>query len=168
MFRSLHFATLALAGLATIGCSDDATSPDGAAGTTQLVAPALKSALDSTLIDEWHAEASYAAVLRDFGAVLPFANIIRAEQRHAASLLNIYVTRGLTVPANPYATVPAGYGSFASVAAACAAGVEAEIANIALYDRALALGPPTDIQFVWESNRRASLEQHLPAFTLCR
>lgn len=168
MLRSHHFATLVLASVATIGCSDDATAPDSATSATQVVAPALKAALDSTLIDEWLAEAVYAAVIRDFGSVLPFANIIRAEQRHAASLLNIYATRGLTVPANPYATVPAGFGSFASVAVACAAGVDAEVANITLYDRALALTPPTDIRFVWEHNRRASLEQHLPAFTVCR
>ncbi len=168
MLRHLHFTVVALACLATLGCSDDATAPFGATSATQVIAPTLKAALDTTLFDEWHAEAVYTAVVRDFGAVLPFANIITAEQRHSASLLNIYATRGLAVPANPYAAVPPGFGSFASITAACAAGAEAEVANLALYDRYLAMDPPTDIRFVWENNRRASLEQHYPAFTRCR
>lgn len=61
---------------------------------------------------------------------------------------------------------------FRSVPAACAAAVEAEIANIEMYDvlleADLPADLPADVRQVFQNNRRASLDHHLPAFQACR
>ena len=51
--------------------------------------------------------------------------------------------------------------------AACAGAVQAEIENIELYDEFFDMDLPDDLERVFESNRRASLENHLPAFQGC-
>ena len=77
----------------------------------------------------------------------------------------MFTRRDLAVPANAWtvATVP----HFASVSAACAAGVVAERENIAMYDVLLRIDLPADVRQVFESNRNASLVAHLPAFERC-
>jgi hypothetical protein len=57
---------------------------------------------------------------------------------------------------------------FATLAQACAAGVDAELANIALYDELLKGDLPADVRRVFENVRAASLNSHLPAFERCR
>lgn len=128
--------------------------------------PEVAAAVTTALQDEYHAEQTYRRVLVDFGTVLPFANIISAEQRHAASLGGILRSHNIQVPASVWNSdnVP----TFASVAEACAVAAEAEVANIALYDALLVLELPADVRAVFTSNRRASLEAHLPAFNRCR
>ncbi|WP_218827739.1 ferritin-like domain-containing protein [Rubricoccus marinus] len=125
----------------------------------------VTDALDAVLLDEHRAEAIYARVLLDFGDVRPFANIIGAEQTHAQALEGLFARYGLDRPANPYAA--ATVDGYPSVGAACAAGVEAEVDNAALYDRYLGLAMPDDVRRVLTSNRDASLDNHLPAFQRC-
>jgi hypothetical protein len=56
----------------------------------------------------------------------------------------------------------------ATVKDACAASIVAEKKNVAIYDRLLAAGPlPDDVKRVFEHNRWASQEHHLPAFERC-
>lgn len=132
--------------------------------------PEARSALDSALQDERHAEAVYGAVLSKFGSVRPFSNIIVAERRHAAMLIDLYKTYGISAPENGYAT-----GALAApvapntLAEACKLGVEAEIANRDLYDRTLlpAVTAYPDITLVMQRLRAASEENHLPAFRRC-
>jgi len=145
-------------------------TPGGTPGSgTQGTVPAatLQAMLEETLQDEYHAENIYQRVLNDFGAsTLPFANIVRAERTHAASITALLANRSWTVPASAWSTrnVPA----FGSVQEACAAAATAEEANVALYDKYLKLSLPTDVQRVFQNNRRASFENHLPAFERCR
>ena len=54
-----------------------------------------------------------------------------------------------------------------SGAQACAAGVAAEIADAALYDRLKAETTREDILRVYDRLQSASLNQHLPEFELC-
>ncbi len=124
------------------------------------------AAMDNAIQDEYHAEAIYQGVLTDFGEVLPFYNIIFAEQRHSESIASLFVKRGLDVPASDHTvdSVP----RFDSVPAACTAAVEAEIANIEMYDVLLEADLPADVRQVFQNNRRASLDHHLPAFRACR
>jgi hypothetical protein len=116
--------------------------------------------------DEYHAEAVYQGVLTDFGSVWPFVNIIRAEQTHAASLARLFTARGLPVPARAWtlANVP----RFTSLQAACGAAADAEVANVAVYDRYMNDALPDDVRLVFANNRAASLNNHLPAFNRCR
>lgn len=118
-------------------------------------------ALCEALDDEYKARATYRAVIGRFGPVRPFANIVHAEQRHIDALLGLFADRGWEPPAdrwNGQITAPD------SVAEACRAGVEAERANVALYDRVMSMAEDGEIGAVFDSLRQASAERHLPAF----
>ena len=56
----------------------------------------------NALQDEYHAEETYLRVLADLGDVLPFYNVVYAEQRHSASLAGLLERRGLAVPASEW------------------------------------------------------------------
>lgn len=158
--RSLRLAVGTAVVLSGCGGSDS-TAPLNDMSATSAAALA---AMSEGLQDEYRAADAYEAVLAQFGQVLPFRNILQAEQQHAASLASLFTTRGWPVPAREErASVP----SFASVRDACAVGAAAEVDNIALYDRLLALELPLDVRRVFEANRRASLVNHLPAFERC-
>jgi hypothetical protein len=121
---------------------------------------ALRDALD----DEYKAQATYLQVIDDFGAVYPFVNIVEAESRHIAALTDLMQRFGLSVPANPWhGRVP----RFGSVAEACAAAIDAEKENVALYDRLVAATDRPDIGRVLRNLQEASQQNHLPAFRRC-
>jgi hypothetical protein len=126
----------------------------------------LEAVMTTAIQDEYHAEAVYLKFLEDHGDVLPFFNIVVAEVRHSTSIGGLFESRGWAVPPSEWSSgnVPA----FATLAEACAAGVEAEQGNIALYDELLAQELPFDVLRVFENVRAASLNNHLPAFEQCR
>lgn len=142
------------------GCGSGATGPAVSSATTSDALQAMETGLQ----DEYRAAEVYEAVLASFGNVLPFSNIVRAERQHAASIEALFTARGLPIPTREVMT---SLPTFASVVDACALGVTAEIDNVALYDRLLGLSLPADVRRVFEANRRASIEKHLPAFTRC-
>ncbi len=119
-------------------------------------------ALHLLLEDERHAEAIYAAVLQKHGEVRPFSNIIEAERRHQGALESLFEAYGLEVPPNPWPRkrieVPDTFQ------AACEAGAQAEVENVALYDRLMKTVTEPDLLQVFERLRWASQERHLPAF----
>ena len=116
------------------------------------------------LNDEYHAWAVYDQVLQDFGDVNPFTNIIGAEAMHISALEGVMNTYGVPIPENLWiGNAP----SFDSTQEACAVGVEAEIANAALYDAINSSTDREDILTVYNSLQQASLQQHLPAFENC-
>lgn len=123
-------------------------------------AQALLAALD----DEYKSHATYDQVIRDFGQVRPFINIVEAEARHIAALLTLFERYSLPVPPNPW---PGKTPRYPSVDAACVAAVQAEIDNAALYDRVLASTRRPDILDVFQALRSASQDRHLPAFQRC-
>jgi hypothetical protein len=121
-------------------------------------------ALVAAINDEYKALATYQTVVDTFGAVQPFASIIRAEQQHIAALERLFVRYSVEIPANEwYGSVP----EFDSVTEACQAGVEAEVDNAALYDHLFAaVDEPVIIQ-VFTRLRDASQYNHLPMFETC-
>ncbi|MBE0621194.1 MAG: DUF2202 domain-containing protein [Burkholderiales bacterium] len=121
---------------------------------------ALLAALD----DEYKSHATYDQVIRDFGPVRPFVNIVEAEARHIAALVTLFDRYGLPVPPDPW---PGKAPRYQSVDAACVAAVQAEIDNAALYDRLLASTRRPDILAVLQALRSASQDRHLPAFQRC-
>jgi len=166
--NSLLWSGLLAAVSASTGCKNsigpeeaDLASDQVAAGMTAEIVQMLEEAIQ----DEFHAEMIYRRVLADFGQIRPFSNIVNAEVRHAASLALLFDRYGLEVPESKWnlENVPA----FDSVREACQAAARAEIANIALYDVWLAGTLPEDVRFVFENNRRASADKHLPAFNRC-
>ncbi len=116
------------------------------------------------LNDEYLALATYAQINKDFNDPRPFINIQQAEAQHADRLKSLFGTYKMPIPENKWMdNVP----KFQSVAEACKAGVEAEIANRDLYTRLLTSTTREDILLVYKALQRASEENHLPAFERC-
>ena len=66
------------------------------------------------------------------------------------------------------AAAPSNTKTYDLVIIGCgAAGVQAEIDNVAIYDELFKLDLPSDTRAVFENLQRASLEKHLPAFKRC-
>lgn len=120
--------------------------------------------LQEALDDEYRAWATYDQVIRDFGAVRPFSNIREAEARHIKALLTLFAHYGLPSPENHWL---GKIEHFASLKEACEAGIAAEIANGAMYDRLIAENQRPDILRVLRNLQEASQQRHLPAFKLC-
>jgi hypothetical protein len=121
-------------------------------------------ALFEALDDEYHAFATYEQVIADFGRVPPFSNICEAEARHIEALRALFSRYQVPLPEN---TWPGKVDRYPSLQAACKAGVAAEIANAALYDRLLTLTERPDILTVLRNLQEASQQRHLPAFRRC-
>lgn len=126
---------------------------------------AMIEAMEDGIADEYHAAATYKAVIAQFGAVRPFTNILRAETQHAAAWAFLFDRYGLETPVAPAALeVP----EFTDRSEACAAAAQAERDNMALYDQMLAtVKAYPDITQVVTSLRDASMQNHLPAFARC-
>lgn len=124
----------------------------------------LEAVLLEALDDERKAEATYAAVIRKFGEVRPFINIIAAERRHSAAIERQMVRLGFPIPTNHWE----GKGSApATLAEACRMAIEGEIENIALYNRLLPTIPDDVVLQVLQNLQDASRDNHLPAFRRC-
>jgi hypothetical protein len=126
---------------------------------------AEKTALQEAILEEYGALNLYNAVIDQFGSVYPFSTIARAEQTHVNALVKQAVKYGVEVPGNPGLAVAV---SFDTLADACSAGVEAEIADAALYDDLKLVTSHTDLLRVYDRLQGASLNQHLPAFEACQ
>jgi hypothetical protein len=121
-------------------------------------------ALGDALDDEYKSRETYAQVIRDFGKVRPFINIVEAEARHASALLSLFERYGVAPPENRWTGKAA---RFSSLQEACVAAIADEIDNVKLYDRALSSTQRLDILAVYEALRSASQDRHLPAFRRC-
>nr|ART40896.1 L412 [uncultured bacterium] len=120
--------------------------------------------LNEALDDEYFAWATYDQVITDFGEVPPFSNIREAEARHIEALCTLFARYGLPVPENPW---PGKVARYASLQAACEAGVAAEIANGEMYERLLGATQRPDILIVLRNLQEASQQRHLAAFQRC-
>ena len=123
-----------------------------------------RKALADALDDEYRAEATYQAVIDKFGPVRPFINIIEAEKRHSSMVRGQYARLGMKAPANPYL---GKIEAPASLLKACELGVEAEVENIALYDKLLPRVSDPAVRQVLSQLQAASRDNHLPAFQRC-
>lgn len=122
---------------------------------------ALKLALD----DEYHALAVYQSVIETFGPIEPFVEIVQSEQRHITALVNHFDKHGIPVPENTWLdNVP----TFDSIQSACQAAVEAEIANVDLYNQLLSMTDDPGLIQVFTNLSRASQSSHLPQFQSCQ
>jgi hypothetical protein len=125
---------------------------------------AAADALIMALEDEYKAWSVYDQVITDFGTAWPFTNIQKAEEKHIAALVTLFERYGLDVPMNTWVgNVP----QYDTLAEACAAGVEAEIENAALYAELLSAVDDPDILRVFQALQQASQTKHLPAFERC-
>lgn len=129
--------------------------------------PASAQVALSALMDEdgeYAALAAYTAVIERYGPLEPYVSIRESEVNHVAALIRQLGRLGVSVPANPYlGQIPAP----ANLQAAAQAWAEGEVLNVAMYDRLLAqVKADPQLTRVLTNLRRASLEVHLPLFTL--
>jgi hypothetical protein len=147
-----------------------ATGSDyGAGAATKAIADGSRFTVTDMLRwaaeDEYLARGEYEAIMGKFGYMRPYSNIMASEEQHLAWLNAEYQTRGLLFPTDgsaPYIVLPK------DLKAAAQAGVDAEIANIAMYKTFLArpeLSDPANasVKVLFEQLMRAS-ENHLRAF----
>lgn len=134
-----------------------------------------QGALGLAMQDEYRAAATYSAVIANHGKVRPFVNILRAELKHQQMLTVVFQNHSLKPPADTWAQkkdetlkdwakrlqVPPTFKG------ACELGVQAEVENIALYERLLKLEMPKDVQEAFTRLQAASRDNHLPAFKRC-
>jgi hypothetical protein len=133
----------------------------GIAGT---LSPSEVDALYRALDDEYKAWSTYDQVIADLGAARPFTSIQQAEENHIAALVTLFDRHGLDVPPNEW---PGSVPTFDSLSDACAAGVQAEIDNAALYDELFRTVDNPDLIRVFTALQQASHTKHLPAFERC-
>ena len=134
----------------------------GAAGAAAVADSELTTGamLTFALQDEYLARAEYQKTLAKFGQRRPFSNIVKAEEQHIAWLVPLFEKYGVTLPPDrgqELAQVPETFS------AALLAGVDAEIANIDMYQRFLSRELPSDVTAVFEHLLTGS-RNHLAAF----
>lgn len=126
--------------------------------------PDTRAALEEALDDEYRARATYKKVIGKFGPVRPFVNIVEAEGRHIEALLRQFERLGETAPPDTWA---GRVKAPSSIKEACADGVQAEVENGAMYDRLLEKAADPGVRQVMRRLKRASQDNHLPAFERC-
>lgn len=121
----------------------------------------LGDMLNLAIQDEYAAYAEYELILDAYGSVNPFRSIINAESSHIDELTPLFATYGIALPVNDAAdktVLPI------SLDLAYDLGVQAEVNNIAMYDRFLQQELPDDVRAVFQELRDASVN-HLNAFS---
>lgn len=130
----------------------------------------IEASILRALMDEYQAVAIYDSYIDAFGAGTPFANIIKAEQHHSDMLIELLEKYEIAVPSNPYldGTLPLAEAP-ETLSEAYRISVEAEIANIALYQEQLlpVVSDYADITDVFTKLMSASQDKHLVVFSSC-
>jgi hypothetical protein len=122
-------------------------------------------ALIRAIEEEYGAQALYQSILDTFGDVAPFNRIVVSESQHITALVRQAEKYGVSIP-EPMDSY--GISPFETLEEACQAGVEAEIADAALYDELSPMVSHSDILQVFDNLKSASLDSHLPAFEACQ
>lgn len=129
--------------------------------TTVALTNPEKSALNSAIQDEYKARATYNKILDTLGDVMPFANIVNAEDRHVEALSYLHERYGVAIPEDAWAEkVP----TYATLKEAAEAAVQAEVDNGALYDELMKNVTNPELTNVFQALQFATMEHHLPAF----
>lgn len=121
----------------------------------------LEEMLTYAIQDEYLARAEYNAIMKEFGVQNPFVNIEKAENVHISLLEPLFKEYSIELPkdeAYKYVIVPD------TLKEAFQTGIDAEIANIGIYEKFLEQKDlPDDVRAVFERLKAAS-ENHLAAF----
>jgi hypothetical protein len=170
MRSNFRFTVMVALALMAATASSWASGPDyGATAATAAIAKGTSFSVNDMLRwaaeDEYLAHSEYVAIMKKFGTMRPYDNIMAAEEQHLSWLKVEYKSRGLAFPADgsaSYVVLPA------TLKDAAQAGVDAEIANIAMYKAflarpELAKAENASAKTLFEQLMRAS-ENHLRAF----
>ena len=123
-----------------------------------------QQAMIDAINDEYQARAFYTAVIEKYGVIRPCSNIVQAEERHAQRWYTLFTQYGLLIPEDTFA---GNVEAPETLRAACEMAVEAEIANVQMYDRFLELVKEPDLRATFIQLRNVSQNNHKPAFERC-
>jgi len=132
----------------------------GSAGALDQDSYTLEEMLKYGLEDEHMALAEYKTIMEEWNITRPYANIARSEETHISYLEELYNSYGIDIPevdTTGKELLPESLSEAAEI------GVEAEIANIAMYEKFLDQDLPDDVEEVFILLKKAS-ENHLAAF----
>jgi len=110
--------------------------------------------------DEYLAHGEYMAIMEKFGSQKPYSNIVRSEETHLAYLEEVYTAYDLEFPddtSKDHLIIPL------DLLEAAQTGVQAEIDNIAMYEKFMTYDLPENIYNVFDALKRGS-DSHLLAF----
>lgn len=146
----MMFGTVAYASESEVGSSAAASQEEFT----------LEEMLQYALEDERMAQAEYAEIMDVFDVTRPFSNIEKAEVNHEEAIIELYEARDLEVPEfdpKDYVIIPETLVEIYEI------GVQAEINNIAMYEKFLEQDLDDDVRLVFEALRDGSIN-HLAAF----
>ncbi len=132
----------------------------GAEGAKQAEEYTLEEMLVYAIQDEYLARAEYELIMNEYGKQRPFSNIIKAEEYHIQLLIPLFEKYEIAIPedtSDEHVVLPA------DIEAALQTGVEAEVANIGMYENFLTKDLPEEVAEVFAELKRGS-ENHLRAF----
>jgi hypothetical protein len=137
-----------------------ATSDIGAGAAKEDGNLTLEDMLEYAIEDEYMAKAEYEYIIEELDGGRPFTNIVKAEDTHIEWLKPLFEKYDVDFPefdSDDYLVKPD------SIESALELGVDAEVANIAMYESFLKEDLPEDVEKVFEYLKRGS-ENHLKAF----
>lgn len=158
--KMMVLSTVLGASVIMSGFSMADTTTYGAASASTDTSYTLEEMLTFAIEDEYIARAEYELIMDEFGVQRPFSNIMKSEETHISLLTPPFEAYGIDMPADPSSHVIALPDTLAET---FAVGVEAEINNIAMYEKFLATELPDDVRDVFE-RLKATSENHLKAF----
>ena len=120
----------------------------------------LGDMLNLALQDEYAARHEYELVITTFGEEQPFSSIIESEVSHIESLLPLFDAYGFVLPQDESDARVVTPESFTTALETC---VQAEVNNIAMYDRFLQEDLEEDVKSTFEMLKAAS-ESHFESF----
>jgi hypothetical protein len=110
--------------------------------------------------DEFLARGEYLAIIEKFGSQTPYANIVRSEETHLDFLREVYQSYNIQFPndtSGDHIIIPE------TLLQAAKTGVQAEIDNIAMYEKFLTYDLPQNVFDVFTALKNGS-DSHLLAF----
>lgn len=148
-----------------IGLASPVSAADdnyGASGASKLTDESLtlEKMIVFAIQDEYLARGEYQKVIEKFGSRRPFSNIIKAEKRHISWLKPLFTKYNVPLPPDrglELAKIPKRFTEAFQI------GVDAEVANIAMYERFLKKDLPEDVRDIF-SRLLAASKNHLDAF----
>ena len=147
------------AGLCTVAIATNAN-----AVTNKTLDDTTKQAMVAAINDEYQARSFYTAVIEKFGEVRPFSNIVQAEDRHVQLWNALFNKYSVPIPEDTFA---GKMQAPETLQAACKMGVEAEIANVKMYDNFLTFVKEPNLRAAFTQLRYVSQNNHLRAFQRC-
>ena len=134
----------------------------GAAGASNLTNEklTLSKMLSFAIQDEYLSRGEYQKVIEKFGNRRPFSNIIKAEEKHISWLKVLLRKYGVALPPDRGSELAKESVTFSDT---FQIGIDAEVANIAMYERFLKKDLPEDVMDVFNRLLSGS-KRHLAAF----